>query len=934
MTGLTPFSEGGRHSRPAAAPVAALLLVLAVPARGADCNGNGIDDALDLAPRDAGFAAALFIPLDREPVAVAAADLDGDGRDDAAVATAFGLTTLLSDGQGGLSVGEEVVIGSNPQDVVAADLDGDGDLDVATANAISTPLPGNVSVLLNAGDGSLAAPRNYAADQFPAALVAADLDGDGDRELAAANVAVGNVSILLNHGDGTFTPAEPASLGGGGEIANSLAAVDLDGDGDADLASAQRNSPRKVSVLLNDGPARFPSVKGLGIDGANPLALAVDDFDGDRDADLMTSNQSATNQADGGLTIFANLGGGNFAPARPVLSAPIMPAIMAGDMDQDGDPDLALGAGSPELALRFNAGDASFETVARYSLPAPALRIRHAEMDGAGPRDLVIVHGPAMGVSVATGRDTRWLWAPARLLVEEPDFIAGADLDGDGDLELASGGEEENALLLFTAMAGGAYGDPARYPLSGPTGFVAVDLDGDLDADLAVTADEGLWIFPGVGGASFAEPTLHTTDPASTGYAPVLADLDADGDLDVVFATTFDPWLNVAVNGGGGAFTRVPAISGGEPGYLGDVRPADLEGDGDLDFISFKEGRPGREAAELITVRNDGTGRLTARRQALATQPWRFFTGDFNGDERLDALLEGQGCDACEPPIPSGVGVHLQDAEGAFPPRPLLDLAMNLTALAAADFDGDRDLDLVFSSHIAGAVWLARNDGTGRFGTPDQTLLGSALFDLEAGDFDGDLDIDLAAAAGQVVVPPGNLTGTIDLFLNDGRGTFSKPVSSFAGTLFGALHSADIDGDGLLDLIVLGGNEVVVLENRAVPPTSLDRDRDGVPDECGGAPRFHRGDATGEGALNITDPVALLNHLFRGTSAPDCREAADADNDGTVVLTDAVVLLQFLFQGGPPPPAPGPPGEPCGPDPDAAGSPGDLGCGAYGGCGA
>ncbi len=55
-------------------------------------------------------------------------------------------------------------------------------------------------------------------------------------------------------------------------------------------------------------------------------------------------------------------------------------------------------------------------------------------------------------------------------------------------------------------------------------------------------------------------------------------------------------------------------------------------------------------------------------------------------------------------------------------------------------------------------------------------------------------------------------------------------------------------------------------------------------------------------------------------------------NDGSVVITDAVGILLFLFGSGADPAAPGPADQPCGQDPDAPNSAGDLGCNAYTGC--
>ena len=64
---------------------------------------------------------------------------------------------------------------------------------------------GTVSVVLNNGDGTFAASSNVPAGIEPDSIAAADLDGDGDIDLAIANITGHTVSILLNEGDATFT---------------------------------------------------------------------------------------------------------------------------------------------------------------------------------------------------------------------------------------------------------------------------------------------------------------------------------------------------------------------------------------------------------------------------------------------------------------------------------------------------------------------------------------------------------------------------------------------------------------------------------------------------------------------------------------------------------------------------------------------------------
>ena len=85
---------------------------------------------------------------------------------------------------------------------------------------------------------------------------------------------------------------------------------------------------------------------------------------------------------------------------------------------------------------------------------------------------------------------------------------------------------------------------------------------------------------------------------------------------------------------------------------------------------------------------------------------------------------------------------------------------------------------------------------------------------------------------------------------------------------------------------------------------------------------FVRGDANGDGKLDITDPIATLGYLFLGDPAPGCIDTADADDTGRLDLTDPIYSLGYLFLGGAVYPAPYPA---CGLDP----TPDDLGCAAY-----
>jgi hypothetical protein len=75
---------------------------------------------------------------------------------------------------------------------------------------------------------------------------------------------------------------------------------------------------------------------------------------------------------------------------------------------------------------------------------------------------------------------------------------------------------------------------------------------------------------------------------------------------------------------------------------------------------------------------------------------------------------------------------------------------------------------------------------------------------------------------------------------------------------------------------------------------------------------FRRGEVNGDGAVNLSDALSILDFLFLGSERPPCAKSADLQDDGRVNVADPIALLGFLFLGGPLPAAPA---RRCGVDP-------------------
>ncbi len=226
--------------------------------------------------------------------------------------------------------------------VFGADLDGDGDNDLAVANLDRFNVGTTVSVLLNNGNGTFAPGVDYAVGDGPSSVFISDLDRDGDNDLAVANQNSGTVSVLLNNGDGTFVSGGDYGVGSGPE---SVFSADLDGDGDNDLAVANLSSGT-VSVLLNNGNGIFAPKMDYD-PGNSPNSVFIADLDGDGDNDIVTS-------ATPNVSVLMNNGDGTFAPRVDHRTGGRLLSVFSADLDGDGDNDLAVGGGSGGVYVLLN----------------------------------------------------------------------------------------------------------------------------------------------------------------------------------------------------------------------------------------------------------------------------------------------------------------------------------------------------------------------------------------------------------------------------------------------------------------------------------------------------------------------------------------------------------------------------------------------------
>jgi hypothetical protein len=285
-----------------------------------------------------GYAAPQFYTLSGTgtPGSIVAGDLNGDGKADVAVTNRLGVSVFFNDGTGALLAPVSFATGNGPSWVALGDLNGDGKADLAVADAGGSVGNDDVAVLINTGGGTFVA-ANYPVGATPVELAMADLNGDGNADLAVANGV--NVSVLLNNGNGTF--GAPVSYGSGTDPF-SVAAGDLNGDGKIDLVAGR--SGGGASVLLNVGNGTFAAAINYNYTYNSSGPLAIGDLNGDGRPDLAGTIYGC------GVTVAVNQGSGVFG--APSYLPPAYPlSVTVGDLNGDGKLDTIVPYGDGVAVL-------------------------------------------------------------------------------------------------------------------------------------------------------------------------------------------------------------------------------------------------------------------------------------------------------------------------------------------------------------------------------------------------------------------------------------------------------------------------------------------------------------------------------------------------------------------------------------------------------
>ncbi len=861
---------------------------------------------------------------------VAVGDVDGNGYPDLYFSSNLGPNRLyLNKGGYVFEDATEAAGVKGPEGwktgVAMADVDGDGDLDLFLCAVSYLTMHGRNVLYINDGHGHFVDRTQEFGLEFAGYSTQAlffDYDRDGDLDM-----------YLLNHSTHIERGIEPA-------LRNTRASPSAD-------RLYRNDHSRFVDVSVSAGIA--DGVGGFG------LGVVASDFNGDGCPDVYVANDFQendflyVNQCDG--TFKESVTGAMSHTSRFSMG------VDAADMNNDGLPDVVVADMLPEREAIFKTS-ASYEGANLFDA-----RLRAGYMPQYPRNTLQLNRGDGRfsEIGYLSGvHATDWSWAP---------LFADLDDDGRKDLFVSSGIYRRPNDLDYINYVGNE----------------------QVQATLGTTITEAnlalLKRMPQIALASHAfrnDGDLHFTDMAAAwglgevGYAngAAYADLNNSGSLDLIVnminapaaiyrnrgrTRTGNNSLTLQLRGAGGNSSgigaRVMVVAGGTRqwyeqlltrGFQSSVDPRLHIGLGrspsvDSLVVVWPDGRQqvltGLPANRAITLVQDSAHAAPAPTRARATPVLEDITAtvgatatheedgflDWNREPLMTHLLSTEGPalavgdvngDGLDDVFLGGAKWHagqllLQQANGGFRASPQRafqadSLAEDVDAvLFDADGDGDKDLYVVSggsefwgeSDALRDRLYL--NDGKGAF-TRDVGAL-PAIFGnggcVAAADFDRDGDIDLFVGARSVPRAYGT-TPKSHLLRNDGHGHFADVTDQIAPGLGGvgmvtAATWVDTDGDGHEDLVVVGEWMPVTVFRQAQGSFENATPRAGFAGTEGWWTSVVAADITGDGK-----PELVLGNLGRNSyvrasaKQPAQLLVADFGNTG------AIKQLLTFFNGG------------------------------------
>jgi hypothetical protein len=719
-------------------------------------------------------------------------------------------------------------------DTTVADFNSDGRPDIAGYQFQQQM----ISIQFNLGNGLFGEPKLINPGAGGISLTNGDFNNDGFTDF------ISPTKIMFGDGQGNFSEPRAVQLG---TAVDRLITGDFNGDDNLDFASVV-SSTNSMMVFYGDGFGNFPTSTEIPV-GGSPDNYEVNDFNNDRIDDLAVVLSNVNR-------VVIALGTENGAFQSPVTiqvaGTGSLRHITSGDLNGDGKADLVTsndGFGTQSFFVpMLNDGSGNFTALPRFTDDFDTVtRLKLADTNFDGKLDLIFTSTYTGTVVIKNGNNDGTFQTSRHTAGLPGDFkIFYEDFTGDGIPDFGLTSYQVEAFAVLINDGSGNFG-AERFDIGdySPIGIVSADFNGDGRKDFVV-AKESLSLsvtLRNAGGGFDAPVSIPLT---RTPRFILTGDMNADNKPDIIaLVQNISEQLGttaVFISNGNGTF-QPPVLS-----TIADIRgmrqPAltFMTNDSVPDLIVPSP------ANQRVVLLQGYTGGVFIQTNVLNIQSAirTVATGDFNQDGKYDiAVLNGSVM------IYLGDGNGNHEFIGSFPSG-----SANL-GLFTSDFNNDGILDLVTSldstspgAGNAGKIFILMGAGKGGFGAPREYTLGRGPTAMGAADFDGDGNVDLAVAnPGQYALSGGFYPDSrISVLYGDGQGVFPRQNAVIAASSPRGLIIEDFSGDGLPDIMT---SDYVLNSLSIIKNTCLAQPANLPALSFAGNASVTEGDA-GESAVNVT----------------------------------------------------------------------------------
>jgi len=447
---------------------------------------------------------------------------------------------------------------------------------------------------------------------------------------------------------------------------------------------------------------------------------------------------------------------------------------------------------SSQLTASVPASDIATPSTASVTVVSPS------PGGGTSNVDFFQITNPSSSVAFAISTQAANEWTQ---------FMAAADLNGDGKLDLVGNPSGQNAISVRLGNGDGTFQSEVDYPTgcSPNNSLVVRDFNEDGKLDVAVACTGVVSVLLGNGDGTFQPYIQSPIDPGGVATGLDAGDFNGDGKLDLVvgYQDLAGNDVSVLLGNGDGTFQApVDYATGNEPNG---VTVADLNQDGNLDIVAANFAVFAGNTVSVLLGNGDGTFQPQVE-YTTSSGALNVIAADFNGDGKLDLAVVCACGNTNNCGNPDEVSILLGNGDGTFQSRVDYPVTNFPVTLSSGDFYGDGKLDLLVADLNTAQVSLLHGNGDGTFGPAvlyGQT--GTWPVGIATGDFNGSgkLGAVIGTGAGfttllQVPPAPGAVVAPSSLtFSGQSLGTPSAAQTvtlSNTGTAALALSSLAISG--------------------------------------------------------------------------------------------------------------------------------------------